>query len=203
MACSGFAGLGAAPEMGLPETRNGLSLSRCRIVAPEDRDVRKAVRDIADLIARNGGQAAVASPSNAMDSSGLRLAVSEGEPETLTLAGSIASNRAMLPLYAMFLDFTDAYHPGGDGCAIRALPDAPVRGTGAIILGGQLRGRDGQSDPPYLRDPGRPETGRPFPPDTGGRTGRGSPFPAQRYGCLPGRRFCGLSLRPDRGGTLR
>jgi len=134
--------------MGLPAQPNGIPLKACRIVAPETPAIQERIGDLTRLLRQRGATVSLMAPLEALDESRLRLCVPSIEiqehPETLILVGNIIDNQALLPLYTMFLDFTDAYHPGGDGYIVRTVLDAPFRGIDTLVLGGS-------SDPGILR----------------------------------------------------
>ncbi len=121
-----------------PVMSAGPKLNNCRIVVSETATLKSSVDELADLLRQRGAKVSIISPQECLDPSGLRWRDVEDEGQgrlTSILVGNILTNRALLPLYAAFLDFSDAYYPGGDGYEIRTVMDAPVRGTDSIVLG--------------------------------------------------------------------
>ncbi|MBM4050125.1 MAG: hypothetical protein FJ279_33945, partial [Planctomycetes bacterium] len=121
------------PTMGPPRRADGIPLQTCRIVTPEAAAVRQAVEDLARRLRERGATVSVAS---SVQKSGFSEKPDFSAGETLILVGNLVTNRALLPLYASVLDFTDAYYPGGDGYVVRTVLDAPGRGTDCLVLGG-------------------------------------------------------------------
>ncbi len=92
-------------------------------------------------------------PVDALDETGLRWRADlQGKP--LVVVGSLGNNRALLPLYAAFLDVTDAYHPGGDGFVVRKL----VTPRNILVLGGSSDAGTRRAIKHYLRQPSGPTT---------------------------------------------
>ncbi len=54
----------------------------------------------------------------------------------LILLGNLNTNRALLPLYASYLCFTDAVYPGGEGYDLRTLVNPYGKGGNVILAGG-------------------------------------------------------------------
>ncbi len=54
----------------------------------------------------------------------------------LILLGNLNNNRALLPLYASYLCFTDALYPGGDGYELRTIVNPYGMGSNVILAGG-------------------------------------------------------------------
>jgi len=128
--------------MGVPALRPAFPLTDCTIVHPASEVGLAQARRIAGKLA---GAQVVAVPE-ALEPSGLRLTDDiAGRPHILL--GNINTNRALLSYYGELLDFSDAYHPGGDGYVIRGVPEGCGRGGDALIVGassdaGLQRGTD-------------------------------------------------------------
>jgi hypothetical protein len=134
----GTATIQGAPATGAPRMEalpqsGGVAFRNCRIVAPHSAALTAPSQELLALVRQRGGTAEIVAPAAIMDKDELQWRVRENE--TLILVGSILSNRALIPLYAAYVDFTDAYHPGGDGYVIRTVLDFPG-GTNVIVLGG-------------------------------------------------------------------
>ncbi|MGD9496873.1 MAG: hypothetical protein AB7Y46_11275 [Armatimonadota bacterium] len=62
-----------------------------------------------------------------------------GEPwrqTNLIIVGNLDANRAILPLYALFLCGADSVYPGGDGHELRTVSNPWGTGRNAIVVGG-------------------------------------------------------------------
>jgi hypothetical protein len=123
-----------AGSMGPPALRSGFALTDCCIIHPaSDAGLAQANR-IAVAIATAGGRAVIVPAADALDASGLRL-TDEIAAKPHILLGNINTNRGLLAYYADLLDFSDAYHPGGDGYVLRTIPHGCGRGGDALIVG--------------------------------------------------------------------
>ncbi|NOY79884.1 MAG: hypothetical protein GXP31_02645, partial [Kiritimatiellaeota bacterium] len=129
----------AEPRM-LVRTPRHFSVKRAVIVAP--RRFASAARALGERVIE---------PDAAMDETGLRWhADLAGKP--LILVGNLGNNRALLPLYAAFLDVTDAFHPGGDGFVVRKL----LTPRNILVLGGSTDAGVRRAIGHYLRQPSGP-----------------------------------------------
>jgi len=136
----------AAGAMELPSRRPAFPLAECAIVHPATETGLAQARRISSAIEAKGGKATAISATEALDASALRLRDEiAGKPHILL--GNINTNRALLAYYADLLDFSDAYHPGGDGYVLRTVPKGCGRGGDALVVGasseaGLQRGTD-------------------------------------------------------------
>jgi outer membrane protein assembly factor BamB len=116
----------------------GPQLKLCRIVVPDSHVVKACVDKLVAALHERGATVRVISPRECLDQTGLKWRADlQGGRERVTtiLVGNIVANRALLPIYAAFLDFSDAFYPGGEGYEIRTILDAPIRGGDCIVLG--------------------------------------------------------------------
>ncbi|UCH34864.1 MAG: hypothetical protein JSV65_00475, partial [Armatimonadota bacterium] len=120
--------------MGLRVDSRETDLTDCVIVFPMDESRRASAAGLFAWLTARGLRPEMIPASKALDETGLRIRP-ELRGRTLLLIGDINTNRAMLPLYAGFMDFTDDYHPGRSGHVVRTVVNPFGTGANAIVLG--------------------------------------------------------------------
>lgn len=123
-----------AASMGVPSLRPPFPLAQCTVVHPSSEVGVVQAQRIAEAIQTLGGSPLIVDAATALEPSGLRLK-DEIARRPHVLLGNINTNRGLLEYYADLLDFSDAYHPGGDGFVLRTVPRGSGRGGDALIVG--------------------------------------------------------------------